>query len=251
MIDHEQYRRELLADPSLTDPELTAHRSACAPCRAYTDRVLGFEQRLARALNVPLTAQADIVAFTRRTTPRSRRPRWFALAASVLVSVGVGSGVWLAAPRSTLAAEVVAHMAGEANSWNTQAPVQGPTLAAVLKNANMSLDPGAPTVSYASSCNFRGHIVPHLVVQTPRGPVTVMVLVNERVARPKDFDEHGYRGTIVPVPNHGSLAVLMRSADATAATVDTIASQVENAIVWGPQAAPASEGANHQVSAQQ
>ena len=56
MNDHEQYRRALLADPSLTDPELTGHRNGCAQCRAYTDRVLGFEQRLARALNVPLTA---------------------------------------------------------------------------------------------------------------------------------------------------------------------------------------------------
>jgi uncharacterized protein DUF3379 len=250
MIDHEQYRRALLADPSPRDPELTAHRNACASCRAYTDRVLGFERRLAQALEVPLTTGADILPFTRRTAPSSRSRRWFALAASVLLSLGVGSAFWLAAPRSTLAAEVVAHMAGEPNAWNTQAPVPGPELAAVLKNANMSLDPRAPAVSYASSCIFRGHIVPHLVVQTSRGPVTVMVLVHERVAKPKDFDEHGYRGTIVPVPNHGSLAVLMRRADATSATVEAIASQVENAIVWGPQAGTVSEAANHQVSAQ-
>ncbi len=241
MNDHEQYRRALLADPSLTDPELTGHRNGCAQCRAYTDRVLGFEQRLARALNVPLTAGADILPFTRRTTPSSRSRRWFALAASVLLSVCVGSTFWLAAPSSTLAAEVVAHMAGEANAWNTQLPVPGPKLAAVLKNANMRLNPGAPAVSYASSCTFRGHIVPHLVVQTSRGPVTVMVLVHERVARPQDFDEHGYRGTIVPVPNHGSLAILIRTADATATTVDAIANQVESAIVWGPQAGTVSE----------
>ena len=38
---------------------------------------------------------------------------------------------------------------------------------------------GAGLVSYANSCVFRGHHVPHLVVQTEAGPVTVMVLVHE------------------------------------------------------------------------
>ncbi len=37
-----------------------------------------------------------------------------------------------------------------------------------------------------------------------------MVLVHEAVRNPQQFDEQGYRGTIVPVPGHGSIAVLMR-----------------------------------------
>ena len=47
-------------------------------------------------------------------------------------------------------------------------------------------------------------------MQTESGPVTVMVLVHERVSKPLQFDEQGYRGVIVPVPGHGSLAVLGR-----------------------------------------
>jgi hypothetical protein len=243
MIDHEHYRRALLADPSLSDPELTAHRNACAQCRAFTDRVVSFEQRLALALKVPITTGADILPFARRSAPPAQSRRWFALAASVLISLGVASGFWLAAPRSTLAAEVVAHMAGEPDAWNAHEPIPGRKLATVLAKANMSLDPRALAVTYANSCEFRGHIVPHLVVQTSRGPVTVMVLVHERVAKPKEFDESGYRGTIVPVPNHGSLAVLMRAPGATIANVDAIASQVRSAIVWGSQEdAAASDG---------
>jgi hypothetical protein len=251
MIDHEQYRRALLADPTLSDPEFTAHRNACAQCRAFTDRVVSFEQRLALALKVPVTTGADILPFARRSAPPAQNRRRFALAASVVISLGVASGFWLAAPRSTLAAEVVAHMAGEPDAWNTHDPIPGRKLAAVLAKANMSLDPRAPAVTYANSCEFRGHIVPHLVVQTSHGPVTVMVLVHERVAKPKEFDESGYRGTIVPVPNHGSLAVLMRAPGATNATVDAIASQVRSAIVWGSQEDVAGDSGKLQLSARQ
>ena len=62
-------------------------------------------------------------------------------------------------------------------------------------------------VSYAQSCRFRGEKVPHLVVQTDAGPVTVMVLRNEKVTAPVKFAEQGYVGTILPA-GPGSVAVI-------------------------------------------
>jgi hypothetical protein len=52
------------------------------------------------------------------------------------------------------------------------------------------------------------------------------------VAKTVRFDEEGYRGVIVPVPGHGSLAVLARGPDADLAVVRKVAERVENAIVW-------------------
>jgi len=91
---------------------------------------------------------------------------------------------------------------------------------------------GAGMVSYASSCEFRGHQVPHLVLQTESGPVTVMVLVHEHVSKPVQFDEEGYRGVIVPVPGHGSLAVLTRGSATDLETIEHIAHRVLDSIVW-------------------
>jgi hypothetical protein len=102
----------------------------------------------------------------------------------------------------------------------------------VLGRSKLELKKDAGIVSYASSCRFRGHVVPHLVVQTASGPVTVMVLVNEPLRRSTDFNEQGYRGTIVPVPGHGSLAVLMREPGVSRETVDQIAARVDASIVW-------------------
>jgi hypothetical protein len=162
--------------------------------------------------------------------PRVRRNGWLAMAASLVVALLVGT-LWLGAPHASLAADVVAHMAGEPEAW-ARSDVPDPNLAPVLDEAHMRLRPEAGTVSYAQSCLFRRHHVPHLVVQTDMGPVTVMVLVHENVAAPRMFDEGGYRGTIVPVPGHGSIAVLVKGEEGDLAQVASVAARVKDAIVW-------------------
>ena len=155
------------------------------------------------------------------------------MAASVAAAMVVAGALWVAAPHSSLAADVVAHMAGEPEAWaRTDVPVPASDLDRVLGREHMRLAPQAGMVSYAQSCRFRGHTVPHLVVQTGMGPVTVMVLTHDTVSRPVPFDEEGYRGVIVPVPHHGSLAVLARGPNADPVHVAQVAERVESAIVW-------------------
>jgi hypothetical protein len=233
MMNHEQYRRAVLANPLGTDPELEAHRAHCEHCRAFADRVLTFEHRLVRALKVTTPNSAKILPFgTRSAAHPAKDGRWLALAASVAMAFVVAAGIWLT-PRSSLAADVVSHMAEEPAAWESHATLSAGELAPVLKRANITLNPNAASVSYANSCSFRGQVVPHLVVQSPGGPVTVMVLIHESVSKARQFDEQGYRGTILPIPHHGSIAVLMKELGTTPAEIDAIAAQVRNAIVWG------------------
>lgn len=232
MMDHTQYRSATMADPHDPDPDLRAHRESCAECRAFTDQLLRFEARLERALLIDIPTKSVVLPFARRAQgPR----RWMAMAASLLLALVVAAGVWLTLPQRSLAAAVVAHMAGEPDAWQlTDVPVPDADLNEVLKDSKLRLKPAAGVVSYASSCSFRGHKVPHLVVQTQSGPVTVMVLVHEAVRNPKQFDEQGYRGTIVPVPGHGSIAVLMRGTSSGSGDVERIAARVSDSVVWTP-----------------
>jgi Protein of unknown function (DUF3379) len=230
MTDHTHYRSAIMSDPHDPDPDLRAHRDSCAECRAFTEQLLRFEARLERALLVDIPVKSVVLPFARNGAQGPRR--WMAMAASLLLALVIAAGAWLTLPQRSLAAAVVAHMAGEPDAWLTDAPVPDADLNAVLKDSKLHLKPDAGVVSYASSCEFRGHRVPHLVVQTPSGPVTVMVLVHEAVRNPKQFDEHGYRGTIVPVPGHGSIAVLMRDANPGSGDVERIAARVDNSIIW-------------------
>lgn len=236
-MDHAHYRRLISADPHSSDPELRAHRDACGECGLYTQQLLRFESRLERALKVDIPARGNVLPFARPAAPRRAGSwRWLAVAASVLLCVVVAAGIWIVLPGASLAADVVAHMAGEPEAWKlTDVPVADTELNSVLRDSKLRLNATAGIVSYAASCAFRGHRVPHLVVQTPSGPVTVMVLVHEPVSRATQFDEQGYRGTIVPMPGHGSIAVLMQDPGGRdARDLQKIATQVREAISWTP-----------------
>ena len=246
MMDCAHFRRSMLADPRDPDAQLREHRESCHDCNLFSERLLRFESRLERALRVALPPEvplptgvplpADNVVPLRARSPRAvHRKGWLAMAASVLLAVVVAGGLWLSAPGPSLAADVVTHMREEPQAWRrTDVPVQGSQLETVLRDSHLRLGAGTGTgvVSYANSCGFRGHQVPHLVVQTEAGPVTVMVLVHEQVSKPVHFDEQGYRGVIVPVAGHGSLAVLTRGSATDLQTIEHIARRVLDSIVW-------------------
>jgi len=273
VIDCADYRRILLAEPKSTDPRLTEHRAACEGCAQWSAGLTRFEDRLERALQLRLPAARTPAApidnvvplRAKRARPALRggvrtngakatktwgfgddvpearegsRPRWWSLVASLVVAAGVAGLLWVSAPRESLAAAVVAHMAEEPEAWRrTDTAVATGKLDAVLASAHVRLLPNAGLVSYANSCEFRGHRVPHVVVQDSTGPVTVMILERESVAAPVNFDEAGYRGVLVPVSGHGALAVLTRTTALDPAAVDRIAMRVEGALDWSREPA--------------
>lgn len=179
-----------------------------------------------RVLYAALRVDFDAVA--RPSARISRRPIW-AVAASLLVIV-VGTFAWLLNPRDAFAAQVVDHVNGEAFSLVQTSEAADPLkLEGILSRAGVRLKvDAAPLVSYASGCEFRGHIVPHLVVQTEHGPVTVMVLADETISgKSRRFDEGGYRGVVVPAPR-GVLVVLGQDGN-----VEAVAATVLNSLDYG------------------
>jgi hypothetical protein len=136
MMDHAHYRSAILADPRASDAELRAHRESCPECHAFTEQLLRFESRLERALRVQFPPTADVLPFERKAAAAAPGPwRWLAMAASVLLGLVVAGGVWLTLPQRSLAADVVAHMAGEPAHRGCRARARIERRAAAVKNS--------------------------------------------------------------------------------------------------------------------
>lgn len=211
-LDCRHVRRAIGGDPLNLPEDVRQHIAGCAACAKFRDETLAMEGRLKAALELPLH---------RFRAPAKPAPvRRYALAASLLLAVLVGAGGWLLLPQPALAQDLVEHIRHESGSWTLQRQLSPEEVGAVLKRAGVKYDSRLPIV-YASPCPIRGHVVPHLVVQTAHGPVTVMLLAHEKVESASDFHEGEYRGTLVPA-GEGSVAIVTRDGRDSAGIVDQV-----------------------------
>ena len=221
----EEARLLIGADPTATTPALEEHLATCAACGSFRGEMRSLDADIRRALERP----PDLA---RRRSGRVA-PAWrqWALAASVVLASLAVLGVWLLRPSDTLAHEVVAHVQHEPESWLATQHLSVQGISEALRGAGVALEVTSDTIRYAQSCWFRGHYVPHLVIQTARGPATVLILRHEQVRARRTFHEAGMTGVIVPA-EQGSIAVLARGAD----DLDDIAGQMQHELRWLPDA---------------
>jgi hypothetical protein len=234
----EDARLAIGAAPDESTAELEAHLAGCAQCREFRVQTLALNERIRRAMQLPppgfdagMAAQVGIGAPAVIVPPTGRQltsRRGWALAASILLAVVAIALFWPAQSGTALAGEVVQHLSGseERGSWDNTAIVEQGVLDKVLRQSGVvvALEPSHPIV-YAHSCVLRGHAVPHLVIQTDIGPVTVMPMPGESLAARQTFNENGLSGVLLPQPG-GAIAVLARGT----ADLSVIAAEISQRI---------------------
>jgi Protein of unknown function (DUF3379) len=220
----EEARRLIGAEPGGAHPTLAEHLQSCPACAQLHAEMQALDADIRRALEGP----PPLLQRGARARPQAWR-QW-ALAASVLLAMLAVLGVWLLRPTDTLAREVVAHVQGEPQSWLARQQLDAAGIDATLRRSGVELDLTSDKVTYARSCWFRGHYVPHLVVQTVHGPATVLILRHEQVRARRTFQEAGMSGLIVPA-GAGSIAVLTRDDG----SVEALAGQMQHRLRWLPE----------------
>jgi hypothetical protein len=222
-----ELRRRIGAEPAITDAAIEAHCRECPACAHYQDELRTMDSQIRRALAVDATRIRKSRATGAPARIAAQRPRWLALAASIVIGLSVGLALWVSLPRPSLAREVLGHVAHEPDSMNSTTPIAPEALAGVLDPEGTRLRPGIGDVTFAMRCVFEGHVVPHLVVRTASGPVTVLLLRHRNVNAPVRLVEQGYTGIVLPAPR-GSIAIVGQQKD-----LDLIARRVFEAVDWG------------------
>jgi hypothetical protein len=220
-----EFRRLVGAEPHSTDPRVAAHRAGCPACARHQDDLQAMDVLLGKALRLDPSRLAAARPGVRAGAARGRR--WLALAASLVAGVLVAATLWVSYPAPTLAAEVIGHALHEPQSWLADQPLPSATVAEVLQANGVRLRAGVATVTYARRCFFDRHWVPHLVVQTPAGPVTVFLLAHREVGAPTRIEERGLSAVVLPAP-HGSIAVVGRDVP----DLDAVARKLYESVEW-------------------
>jgi hypothetical protein len=223
-----EFRRRVGAEPFAADAALDAHRAGCPACARYQDELRAMDGVIRRALAVDPAAGG---ARTRMPASDDTRRRVLAIAASLVAGAAIGVVLLVSAPRASVAREVFDHVTHEPGTMHTTEPLAPAALAAVLDPDGTRLKPDVGDVTFAARCEFDGHVVPHLVVRTAQGPVTVLMLRHRMIRQAMHIDEQGYEGVVMPAPK-GSIAIVGQGV----ANLEGVAQKVYDAVDWTGEA---------------
>jgi hypothetical protein len=201
-----EFRRASLSDPRRLDAAAMEHAEQCPACRDFHARGLEAESRLAAVLRVKVPEGLHARVLDR--TAAARRPvRWLALAASLLVAVAIA--FFAAAPGNdpVALAGIDFVMYEEAQAIADAKPTDFRVLAKVAQAMGVSLSEQLGEIRYVGTCPFAGTTAHHVLVKTPLGKVTLLLVPDRPLGSRVVATAHGMQAAIVPV-KAGSVAII-------------------------------------------
>ena len=229
------YREALTAEPGFHDE--SGHVDSCADCKTYRDEIRTLDEKLMAAMEFPvpelvmpelpdIETENVVNLSSRRATPR---PVWYAMAASVLLAAVVFMQMTgTEAVYGTLEEQVLAHVDHEPLALRpSSTPVSDSQLSRAVPQNIASMNHDAGLITYAQSCSISGRVVPHLVIQGARGPITILLMPDEPVAEATTIDGVNIKGVILPVGN-GSIAIIGDREE----QLDQVKESVLNSVMW-------------------
>lgn len=224
-----EYRQRVGAEPSVNDPAIRRHQLECRACSEFAASQRQLDRQLEAALRIPAPEGLRARIIWRAASDKPVWRRWIGMAATVVLSVGVGFTVWMAGEHEALAGEIVAHLQHEPELLlQTDSQAEPRKVSAVMSRGGLGLDAPLQDVTHAGLCPFRGRLVPHLVIRVDGEPVSVMLLPGEPVDNAQEIHESGFNGIIVP-SKRGSMAIVAARED----LVQPVRTQLEQAVNWG------------------
>ena len=229
----DEYREAISGDPSFDGG--AGHLSECSSCQAYRQEMIALDDKILRALslNVPELNMPELpeIETSNVVSLGSRRrfspPTWFAMAATIVVAALIGIR-FVGVDNQTLAEEVLAHLDGEPNALVvTDIAISDEQFRSVVPARIASMDRSAGLITYARSCEINGKDVPHLVIQGEHGPVTILLMPEEKIPSALPLEGDTVHGVILPVGS-GSIAIIGVREE----RLDLIEERVLKSVTW-------------------
>lgn len=208
-------RRQLLSEPSNVDEAIQEHLRHCSACARFSNDLVVFEHSLKQAAQVPVPeGLASRILLQQRLEGQRHQRRWqgLAVAASLLFSVGLVMYLGLPVSEPTLQVSVLNHVEQELHHLQDRKDVQLADLNRVLRPQGLRVATLNRQIHYAGTCQMRRQLGAHLVIASPTGPVTVLMMPGEFIQTRQAIKDERFQGIILPTAQ-GSMAIIGEDAE--------------------------------------
>lgn len=224
-------RRILAATPSSQEREVLQHLRECRSCARYAEQENMLSQRINDTLKiaVPDGLSSRILlqhGLVEEKRYRIRRHYWQALAASVLLTVGLVSGMLVVNYTYSLKDIAFNHVQDEKIALQVEDNIPLAQVNDMLAPYNLRLRQAIGRVDFAMPCHIHHHPGAHLVIDGKYGKVTILFMPKEYVMARETIQERGMQGLLLPVDG-GSIAIIGQRRK----QLEIIAARIDQALV--------------------
>jgi hypothetical protein len=230
-----EFRRRRLAEPNLGGQDFLQHEIECKKCARFVSEMRELDARLSEALRigVPVGLERQIKRRHRELNPGRPGRHILSLAASVLVSVGITTGIFYVAVRPPPPqAAVRDHIEKEWESIVKNDEIDSEATAAVLSKIGGMVRDDQGRIKYASLCDFSDYGSAHLVIDGRKGPVLVLIMKEQHVAKARFMAKSKPGETMLEGmhthTSNGSMAIVGQADE----ELHTVGEFVRNSVFW-------------------
>ena len=209
------FRRRCLVEPNYRGTEFVQHETECRDCAKFAVETRVLESRLANAMRIDVPENlASRIKLEHRTRTSGRNRRYvIALAASILITIGVAGGTLFITPLSTpLHAAVTEHIGNEWEALVQNESMDSKAIASVVSTIGGGIKDDQGIFKFASLCDFSEYGAAHLIVQGTKGPVLALLLKEKYISKTRFMTMSKPEGTkiegILAPTNNGSMAIV-------------------------------------------
>ena len=221
-----EFRRHCLESGINLDIETMAHQQSCNSCQDFYKKQTEFDSLLGQAFKVPAPEGLE----SRIKLRKSFAPRWqfrqLAIAAMLILSVGVGLRAFYGP--APLDEALLAH-ALEAHAYRGAAdqPMPLARVSQITGGLGVHLD-NINDIRYAGHCRIHGRMAVHMLVNTDMGRYTLFLMPDQQLEARTSSEVDGHQVVMFPSGN-GSIGVVV---PAGSDWVETTEAQVREAVSW-------------------
>lgn len=204
-----EFRRASLADPGCPGDEATGHCAACPGCAEFLARARALDAEIGRHLAVPAPDGLEERILERTLADvRLPRRRFLAAAASVAgLAVAGAAGYMTLRDDPDALAGITFVVEEEANAILTAKPADVAQLRQVASSMDIGLPAQLGEIRYIGTCPYRGTIAHHVIVTTPQGKATLLLLPEKPATQRGTAWARGLRSIVMPA-GRGSATVV-------------------------------------------
>lgn len=219
-----EFRRLIFAEPRVLSAEQQAHGAQCEACAAFAKEIGDLNAQITEAVLVPVPESLDERVLLRHRIRRPARLAMFALAASIMLGAGVTLLVYQ--EQRPAGEQVVAgsalggeHPAVAAISYvldqepqllRTNRTGDPDVMRNALSRLGMKLPENEVRVRYLGKCPVPGGAGEHVVLETPLGQVT-LILVPDRSLGTRRVVDYRNRVAVSSPVSSGSYILVAES----------------------------------------